>query len=43
MPVIVFNDGSRYLFDEYFNEENFSRLVSRFEEFIQSYQELLGN
>jgi archaellin len=39
-PVIVFNDGSRYLFYEYFDEDDFSYLIQKFERMIENYASL---
>lgn len=39
-PVIVFNDGSRYLFYEYFDEDSFSFLISKFERMVEEYEAL---
>jgi hypothetical protein len=36
-PVIVFNDGSRYLFYEYFDEDSFSFLIKKFERMVDEY------
>ncbi|MGN1211391.1 MAG: hypothetical protein ACI4TM_06875 [Candidatus Cryptobacteroides sp.] len=40
MPVLVFNDGSRYQFEDYFEENDFSSLINRIEVFIASFGEI---
>lgn len=42
MPIIVFNDGSKYAIDEYFTEEAFGELITSFEEFCSNYAGLFG-
>ena len=42
-PVIVFEDGSRYLFYEYFDDEIFDDLVAAFEDFIYDYEDMVEN
>lgn len=39
--AIVFNDGSRYLVEDYFNEDNFSGTVGEAESFVEKYENLL--
>jgi hypothetical protein len=39
-PVIVFNDGSRYLFYEYFDEDDFAYLIQKFERMVENYASL---
>ena len=39
-PVIVFEDGSRYLFYEYFQEEDFKYLIKKFERMLESYENM---
>lgn len=38
--AIEFNDGSRYLLEEYFNEDNFSGTVGEAESFAEKYERL---
>ena len=40
-PVLVFEDESRYLFYEYFNADDFSKLIDNFNDFILDYEEML--
>ena len=40
-PVIVFGDGSRYLFYEYFDERDFRDLIESFEDFIYDYEDMV--
>lgn len=40
--VIVFNDGSRYSIEEYFDEASFSALIDKSESFADDYEDLLG-
>ena len=40
--VIVFNDGSRYSVDEYFDDSSFSLLIGRFDSFADEYEDLFG-
>lgn len=42
IPVIVFNDGSRYSVEDYFTEDAFSSLIDTFEEFCESYEEVFA-
>lgn len=37
-PVIVFEDGSRYFFYEYFKERYFKDLIENFEDFLNGYE-----
>ena len=39
-PVIVFEDGSRYLFYEYFEEDDFEYLIKKFERMVEDYEDL---
>ena len=39
-PVIVFDDGSRYLFYEYFDEDDFEYLIKKFERMLESYEDM---
>ena len=39
-PVLVFNDGSRYLFYEYFDEDDFGYLIRKFERMLEGYEDL---
>ena len=39
-PVIVFEDNSRYLFYEYFNEDDFEYLIKKFERMLDNYQNM---
>ena len=39
-PVIVFEDGSRYLFEKYFKERDFRDLIENFEDFVLDYEEM---
>lgn len=41
-PVIVFGDGSRYAWDDYFTEEAFRYMFDTYESFIEDYSDLLG-
>lgn len=40
--VIVFDDGSRYAFEDYFTEEAFSYMFEVYESFVDDYEDLLG-
>ena len=40
--VIVFDDGSRYAFEDYFTEEAFSYMFEVYESFVKDYEDLLG-
>ena len=40
-PVIVFEDESRYLFYEYFNEDDFKYLIKKFERLVENYENML--
>ena len=40
-PVIVFNDGSRYLIEEYFSSSDFDGVVNNMESFVERYERLL--
>lgn len=42
-PVLVFNDGSRYLFYEYFDEEDFKYLIQKFERMVENYASLASS
>lgn len=42
MPVLVFNDGSRYQFEDYAEQQDFSSLINRIQVFIDSYREIFG-
>ena len=42
MPVIVFNDNSRYTIDDYFTEEAFEHLLEKADGFAADYEELFG-
>lgn len=39
-PVLVFNDGSRYLFYDYFTEEDFKSLIRKFERMVDNYESM---
>lgn len=41
MPVIVFNDGSRYNIEDYFSEDAFKYLIRQFEIYIDMFVELV--
>jgi hypothetical protein len=40
-PAIEFNDGSRYLFYEYFTEDSFKDVINDAESFVEKYENLL--
>lgn len=40
-PVIVFEDGSRYLFEKYFKERDFRDLIENFEDFVLDYEDMV--
>lgn len=42
MPVIVFNDNSRYAVEDYFTEEAFKNLLDKSEAFAEEYDALFG-
>lgn len=42
IPVIVFNDGSRYTVEDYFTEEAFENLLDSVENYGEGYDDLLG-
>lgn len=42
IPIIVFNDGSKYKVEEFFTEDAFEELIKCFEEFLDSYDEVIG-
>lgn len=42
MPVIVFNDNSRYTIEDYFTEEAFKNLLDKSETFAEGYDRLFG-
>ena len=42
LPVIVFNDGSRYAFEDYFTKAAFKALIDRVDEFAEEYDDLFG-
>lgn len=42
IPIIVFEDNSRYTIDDYFTEKAFSSLIDKFEAFGEKYSELFG-
>ena len=42
IPVIVFNDGSRYLFEEYFTSRDFDGVANNMESFVERYERLLN-
>lgn len=42
IPIIVFEDNSRYTIDDYFTEKAFSSLIDKFETFGEKYSELFG-
>ena len=42
IPVIVFNDGSRYTVEDYFTEEAFENLLDSAENYGEEYDDLLG-
>lgn len=42
IPVIVFNDGSKYKVEEFFTENAFNELINSFYEFCESYDKVLG-
>lgn len=41
IPVIVFNDGSRYNVEDYFSEDRFSDLIDMFGNFLEMYKNLI--
>lgn len=43
IPVIVFNDGSRYNMEDYFSEDAFKHLIQQFEIYIDMFVELVEN
>ena len=40
-PVIVFDDGTRYFFYEYFDDRIFEELAEDFEDFIYDYEDMV--
>ena len=40
-PVLVFGDGSRYFFYDYFDDRIFEDLVEDFEDFINDYEDMV--
>lgn len=42
IPIIEFNDGSKYKIEEFFTEDAFSELVDSFYELCESYDEVFG-
>lgn len=40
-PIIVFNDGSKYAFYEYFDEDDFDGTIDHFELWIEMYETML--
>lgn len=38
-PVLVFNDGTSYSFEEYFNENDFSELLDKLEELFEIFED----
>lgn len=40
-PILVFDDGSRYSFYEYFDEESFAGVIDSFELWIEMYETML--
>lgn len=42
IPVLVFNDGSRTSFEEFFNEDDFRNAIKAFEALDEDYQNLYG-
>lgn len=42
IPVIVFNDGSKYKIEEFFTENAFGDLIESFEAFCESFAEVLA-
>ena len=41
IPVIVFNDGSRYSLEEYFNEEDFNKVIKAFDKLFKELEDLI--
>ena len=41
-PAIEFNDGSRYLFEEYFTSRDFDGVANNMESFVERYERLLN-
>lgn len=42
IPILVFNDGSKYKIEEFFTENAFGDLVDNFYELCESFEDLLG-
>lgn len=42
VPVLVFHDDSRYLLQDFFNENDFADLIENFSAFVAMYQELFA-
>lgn len=42
IPIIIFEDGSRYKIEEFFTESAFGELIDSFQEFCSSFEELVG-
>lgn len=42
IPIIVFNDGSKYSVEEYFTDGSFEDLLEDFEEFCEKFEEIFG-
>lgn len=40
-PVIVFEDGSRYLFEKYFKERDFEDIIEVFEDLVLDYEDVI--
>lgn len=39
-PVLVFDDGTSYSFEDYFNENDFSELIDKWEELLELFEDL---
>jgi hypothetical protein len=39
-PILVFGDGSKYAFYEYFTESDADRFGNRFEDWLEGYEDL---
>lgn len=42
-PILVFNDDSRYSFEEYFDDDIFEELIKDFEDFLYGYEDMIEN
>ena len=42
-PVIIFDDGTSYAFDEFFNEDNFKKLIKAAKRLFEDYSDMLAN